>query len=57
MNTETAQKLLVNEKTTIQQPNKSIGDFRCFKNNKINITGKIQVDITSGTSHAKNCTI
>ena len=57
MNIDTAQRLLANGKTTIKQPNKSIGEFRCFKNNKINIIGTIQVDITSGSTTAKNCTI
>ena len=47
----------INGKTPIKQPNKSIGEFRCFNNNKIDITGTIQVDITSGSSYAKNCTI
>ena len=57
MNIDTAQRLLANGKTTIKQPNKSIGEFQCFNNNKINIIGTIQVDITSGSSTAKNCTI
>ena len=57
MNIDTAQRLLANGKTTIKQPNKSIGEFRCFNNNKINISGIIQVDITSGSSTATNCTI
>ena len=57
MDIDTAQKLLANGKTPIKQPNKSIGEFRCFNNNKINIIGTIQVDITSGSSNAKNCTI
>ena len=57
MNIDTAQRLLANGKTTIKQPNKSIGEFRCFNNNKINIIGTIQLDITSGSSTAKNCTI
>ena len=49
--------LLVDNKTKIQHPDKSPGEFRCFDNNKINILGTIHVDITSGTSTAKNCTI
>ena len=57
MNIDTAQKLLANRKTTIKQPNKSIGEFRCFNNNKIDIIGTIQVDITSVSSNANNCTI
>ena len=57
MNIDTAQRLLANGKTTINQPNKSIGEFRCFNNNKIDIIGTIQVDITSGSSTAKNRTI
>ena len=57
MNFDTAQKLLTNGKTIIKQPNKSIGEFRCFNNNKIDIIGTIQVDITSGSSNANNCTI
>ena len=57
MNIDTAQKLLANGKTAIKQPNKTIGEFRCFNNNKIDIIGTIQVDITSGSSNAKNCTI
>ena len=32
-------------------------EFRCFNNHKIEVTGLIQVDITSGSSNAKNCTI
>ena len=57
MNIQTAQNLLVNGNTKIHEPEKSIGEFRCFNNNKINILGTIQVYITSGTSTAKNCTI
>ena len=57
MNIDTAQRLLANGKTTIKQPNKSIGEFRYFNNKKINISGIIQVDITSGSSTATNCTI
>ena len=57
MNIDTAQKLLKIGKTAIKQPNKAIGEFRCFNNNKIDIIGTIQVDITSGSSNAKNCTI
>ena len=57
MNIDTAQKLLANGKTKIKQPNKTIGEFRCFNNNKTDIIGTIQVDITSGSSNAKNCTI
>ena len=53
MNTETARKLLVNEKTTIHESSKSIGEFRCFNNNKIDVTGIIKVDITSGSYSAK----
>ena len=34
-----------------------MGEFRCFNNNKIDIIGTIQVDITSGSSNANNCTI
>ena len=44
MNIDTAQKLLTNGKTNIKQPTKSIGEFRCFNNNKIDIIGTIQVD-------------
>ena len=58
MNIQTTEKLLVNGNTKIQEPEKSIGELRCFNNNnKINILGPSQVDITSGTSTAKNCTI
>ena len=57
MNIQTAKNLLVDNKTKIQHPDKSLGEFRCFNNNKINILGTIHVDITSGTSTAKNCTI
>ena len=57
MNIDTAQKLLANGKTSKKQPNRTIGEFRCFNNNKIDIIGTIQVDITSGSSNAKNCTI
>ena len=57
MNIQTAKNLLVDYKTKIQHPDKSLGEFRCFDNNKINILGTIHVDITSGTSTAKNCTI
>ena len=57
MNIQTAQNLLVDNNTKIQKPNKALGEFRCFNNNKINILGTIQVDITSGTSTAKNCKI
>ena len=57
MNIDTAQKLLANGKTALKQPNKSIGEFRCSNNNKIDSIGTIQVDITSGSSNAKNCTI
>ena len=57
MNIQTAKNLLVDNKTKIHQPDKSLGEFRCFNNNKINIQGIIHVDITSGTSTAKNCTI
>ena len=57
MNFDTAQKLLANGKTIIKQPNKSIGEFRCFNNNNIDIISTIQVDITSGSSNANNCTI
>ena len=57
MNTETARKLLVIEKTIIHEPNKSIGVYRCFSNNKIEVSGIIKVDITSGSSSAKNCMI
>ena len=57
MNIQTARNLLVNGNTKIRGPEKSIGEFRCFNNNKINILGTIQVDITSGTSTANNCTI
>ena len=53
MNTETARKLLVNEKTIIHEPNKSLGEFRCFNNNEIDVTGIIKVDITSGSSSQK----
>ena len=35
MNIDTTQRLLANGKTTIKQPNKSIGEFRCFNKNKI----------------------
>ena len=37
MNIETDNNLLVNGNTKIKQPEKSIGEFRCFNNNKINI--------------------
>ena len=57
MNAETALKMLVNNKATVLQPNKAIGEFRCFKNNKIDVTGMIHLDITSGSASAKNCTI
>ena len=57
MNFDTARKLLTNGKTIIKQPNKSIGEFICFNNNKVDIIGTIQVDITSGSSNANNCTI
>ena len=57
MNIDTAQKLLANGKTAIRHPNKTIGELRCFNNKKIDIIGTIQVDITSGSSNAKNCTI
>ena len=57
MNIQTAKNLLVDNKTKIQHPDKSLGECRCFNNNKINILGTIHVDITSGTSTAKNCTI
>ena len=57
MNIQTAKNLLVDNKTKIQHADKSLGEFRCFNNNKINILGTIHVDITSGTSTAKNCTI
>ena len=57
MNSETARKLLVNEKTIIHEPNKSIGEYRCFNNNKIEVSGIIKVDITCGSSSAKNCLI
>ena len=53
MNIQTAQNLLVNGTTKIQEPEKSIGEFRCFNNNKINILGTIHLDITSGSSIAK----
>ena len=57
MNIQTARNLLVDNNTKTQQPNKSLGEFRCFNNNKINRLGTIQVDITSGTCTAKNCNI
>ena len=57
MNIETARKLLVDNNTKIQQPNKSLGELRYFNKKKINILGTIQVDITSGTCTAKNCNI
>ena len=57
MNINKAQKLLINGETKIRNPEKSIGEFRCFNNNKINIIGTIQVDITSGSSTTKNCII
>ena len=57
MNTATAHKLLVNEKTIIHEPNKSIGEFRCFNNKKIEKMGLIKLDNTSGASRAKNCMI
>ena len=57
MNIDTAQNLLANGKTAIKQRNKTIGEFRFFNNNKIDIIGTIQVYITSGSSNAKNCTI
>ena len=57
MNIQTAKNLLVDNKTKIQHPDKSLSEFRCFNNNKINILGTIHVDITSRTSTAKNCTI
>ena len=34
-----------------------MGEFRCFYNNKIQIQGIIQIDITPGTSSAKECEI
>ena len=34
-----------------------VGNFRCFNNNKIKIQGIIQIDITSGTSSARECYI
>ena len=57
MNIDTAQKLLANGKTSIKQPNQTIGEFRCFNNNKIDIIGTIQVEITSDSTNARNCTI
>ena len=57
MNIQTARNLLVDNNTKIQQPNKSLGEFRCFNNNKIKILGTVQLDITSGTCTAKNCNI
>ena len=57
MNIDTTQKLLANGKNSIEQPKKAIEEFRCFNNNKIDVIGTIQVDITSGSSNAKNCTI
>ena len=57
MNIQTAQNLLVDDNTKIHQPNKALGEFRWFNNNKIDILGTIQVDITSVTSTAKKCTI
>ena len=53
MKIETARNLLVNETTKIKQPEKSIGEFRCFNNSKINIQGTIQVDVKTGSSMAK----
>ena len=49
MNIEIARNLLVNWTTKIKQPEKSIGEFRCFNNNKFNIQGTIQVDAKSGS--------
>ena len=57
MKTEMARNILVNEKRAIKFPEKLIGEFGCYKNNKINITGAIQVGIISGSSDAKRCTI
>ena len=57
MNIETANNLLVNGSTKIKQPEKSIGEFRCFNYNKISILGPIQVGITSKSSTTKNYTI
>ena len=56
MNIHAAQNLLVDDNTKIHQPNKALGEFRCFNNNKINILGTIEVDITSGTSTVRKCT-
>ena len=53
MNIQTTQKLLVNGTTKISEPEKSIGEFRCFNNNQFKILGTIQVDITSRSSMAK----
>ena len=57
MNIQIAQNLLVEDNTKIHQPDKSLGEFTCFNNNKINILGTIQVDIASGKSTAQNCTL
>ena len=56
-NIETLCKLVVKEKRSIMNPETSLGEFNCYNNNKINIKGTIQVDIQSGSSQAKNCTI
>ena len=53
MNNQTAQNLLVNRTTKMNEAEKSIGEFSCFNNNKINLLGTIQVDITSGSSMRK----
>ena len=57
MNLEAARNLLVNEKKSIKQPERSLGEFNCFNNNNIGNKGTIQVDIQSGSSLTENCTI
>ena len=53
----TANQLINKLGKNIEKKATQVGEFRCFNNNKIQIQGIIQIDITSGTSSAKECEI
>ena len=57
MSRRTAQHLITKLGNRIIKKDKNIGEFRCFKNNKIKVDYSIQLDLTSGNSTAYNCPI
>ena len=57
MNIKAACEVINMTKEKIKPSDKSLGEFRCFNNNNIEITGTIQLLIKSGSLKAKGYTI